>query len=46
MYWGRENGQQELTISTQITNLAVQSHWVKLGLKPYKFVHTLHCHRL
>jgi len=46
MYWGKERGEKELTISTQISNLAVQSHWGKLGLRPFKYLHTLHCHRL
>ena len=40
--WGQENGAGEITISTQVTNLAVQKVWARLGLTPYKHVYTLH----
>jgi len=40
--WGQENGDNEMVISTQITNLAVQKVWARLGLTPYKSVYTLH----
>lgn len=41
-HWGRQRGVDTIVISTQITNLAVQNVWAKLGLKPYKHVYTLH----
>ena len=40
--WGNSNRVGEITISTQITNLAVQKVWTRMGLVPYKHVYTLH----
>ena len=42
MQWCLENGMNETVVSTQITNLAVQKVWVRLGFEPMQFYYTFH----
>lgn len=42
MQWSREHGAKGFTISTQITNLAVQRIWARAGLAPSAFSYTFH----
>lgn len=39
---GKDRGEKEIEISTQVTNKSVQRVWATLGLRPYKYVYTLH----
>lgn len=42
MQWCLDNSMKEMVVSTQITNLAVQKVWVRLGFEPYRFYYTFH----
>ena len=42
LHWCRERGMQGMVISTQITNLASQVSWVRVGFTPYKSFYTFH----
>lgn len=40
--WGLRNGYTRMVTSTQITNLAVQKNWCRLGFEPEKSYYTFH----
>ena len=40
--WGMDRGVDTITGQDQVTNLAVQKVWVRMGFAPYKHVYTLH----
>jgi GNAT superfamily N-acetyltransferase len=40
--WCREQGARSMVVSTQITNLAVQRVWVRLGFEPSRSFYTFH----
>jgi GNAT superfamily N-acetyltransferase len=42
MQWCKSAGARTVVVSTQITNLAVQKIWTKLGFEPSDSVYTLH----
>ena len=42
LYWCREQGMQGMVISTQITNLASQVSWVRVGFTPDQSFYTFH----
>ncbi len=42
MRWCREHGLQAMIISTQITNLASQVSWVRVGFTPHESFYTFH----
>jgi GNAT superfamily N-acetyltransferase len=42
MQWCLANGMREMVVSTQITNLAVQKVWVRVGFEPFQFYYTFH----
>lgn len=42
MQWCVANGMKEMVVSTQITNLAVQKVWVRVGFEPARFYYTFH----
>lgn len=42
MRWCADLHAQEMIVSTQIINVAVQKVWVRLGFEPQKYVYTLH----
>jgi len=42
MEWCRGQGAAQMVVSTQVTNVAVQKVWVRLGFEPYRSYHTLH----
>ncbi len=42
LHWCREHGMQGMVISTQITNLASQISWVRVGFAPFQSFYTFH----
>jgi GNAT superfamily N-acetyltransferase len=42
MRWCREQGAKRMVVSTQVTNLAVQKVWTRLGFEPDKSFYTFH----
>lgn len=42
MEWSRANGAKSMVVSTQVTNLAVQKAWVRLGFEPCGSAYTFH----
>lgn len=42
MDWLRARSATRMIVSTQITNIAVQKVWVRLGFEPYRSYYTLH----
>lgn len=40
--WGVNNGYQRMITSTQITNIAVQKNWSRLGFEPGRSYYTFH----
>ena len=42
LHWCREHGLRGMVISTQITNLASQGSWVRVGFTPYQSFYTFH----
>jgi GNAT superfamily N-acetyltransferase len=42
LYWCLEHGMRGMVISTQITNLASQGSWVRVGFAPYQSFYTFH----
>lgn len=42
MHWLAEQGASRFVISTQVTNYASQSVWVRLGMSPYQAFYTFH----
>jgi len=40
--WCAERGLEEMTISTQVTNLASQKTWIRLGFEPVSAFYTFH----
>lgn len=40
--WCREKGAETMVVSTQVTNLAVQKVWVRLGFEPSRSYYTFH----
>jgi GNAT superfamily N-acetyltransferase len=40
--WCKENGMETMVVSTQITNIAVQKVWSRVGFEPYKALYTFH----
>ncbi len=42
LHWCGKHGMQGMVISTQITNLASQISWVRVGLVPYHSFYTFH----
>ncbi len=42
LHWCREHGRQGMVVSTQITNLASQKSWVRVGFTPYQSFYTFH----
>lgn len=42
MNWCASTGAQEMVVSTQVTNRAVQKVWVRLGFEPHHAYYTLH----
>jgi ribosomal protein S18 acetylase RimI-like enzyme len=42
MHWLAEQGASRFVISTQVTNYASQTVWVRLGLGPYQAFYTFH----
>ncbi len=42
MEWSRAHGARTMIVSTQVTNLAVQKAWVRLGFEPCGFSYTFH----
>jgi GNAT superfamily N-acetyltransferase len=42
LYWCQEQGLQGMVISTQITNLASQVSWARIGFVPHRSFYTFH----
>ncbi len=42
LYWCRAHGMRGMVISTQITNLASQVSWIRVGFTPYQSFYTFH----
>jgi hypothetical protein len=42
MAWLAARGRTRMVVSTQITNLAVQKVWARLGFEPSSSYYTLH----
>jgi ribosomal protein S18 acetylase RimI-like enzyme len=42
MEWCRTQPATRMVVSTQVTNIAVQKVWVRLGFEPYRSYYTLH----
>jgi GNAT superfamily N-acetyltransferase len=42
MHWAVKNNAASMIVSTQITNIAVQKVWTRLGFEPQKFWYTFH----
>lgn len=42
LHWCQEHGLQAMVISTQITNIASQVSWVRVGFIPYQSFYTFH----
>jgi len=42
MEWSRDQGATSMIISTQVTNLAAQKTWVRLGFEPFGSYYTFH----
>jgi len=40
--WFEARGRSRMLISTQITNVAVQKVWIRLGFEPSKSYYTFH----
>lgn len=40
--WCRDQGAETMVVSTQVTNLAVQKVWVRLGFEPSRSYYTFH----
>lgn len=43
--WSRERGVSRVIVSTQLTNVAVQKAWVRLGFEPSRSYYTFHVWR-
>lgn len=37
-----QQGAEKMSVSTQITNIAVQKVWARVGFEPYQYVYTFH----
>lgn len=42
MHWCRGRGAKRMVVSTQVTNLAVQKAWTRLGFEPSRSYYTFH----
>jgi GNAT superfamily N-acetyltransferase len=42
MHWCRGRGRSSMVVSTQVTNIAVQKVWARLGFEPAKAYYTFH----
>jgi GNAT superfamily N-acetyltransferase len=42
LHWSRQEGARRMLISTQVTNRASQTVWVRVGFSPYQAYYTFH----